>query len=769
MQGLTLHQQGQLDQARTIYEQVLNLQPAHFDALHLLGVIEHQRKHPQKSIDLITRALAIKPHDPGAQCNLGLPLALLGRDEEALVCFERAIALQPAFVEGHYNRGNALMRLQRTQEAVTSFERAIALQPLHAKSHYNLGTALLALHRQEASITEFENAIAIWPDYAEAYSNRGDALQALERYEEALSSYDRAIALKPDYVEAYSNRGNALFCLDRLDESLASFDIAISLRPDYAEAHYNQGNAFLKTGQHAKAIACFDQAIRFRPEYPEASYNQGTAYLELGQHTKALACFDQAIKFRRNYAEAHYNQGKAYLQLRWPEKALRSFDLAVKYRPEHSESHCSKGDALRDLGRPELALGSYKLAIQLSPLNAVAHSNLGNALNDLGSSEQALQSFDHAIKLDPNFATAHANRGSVLLSLGFTDQALCSYMKAVDLDPNHTQANSGLSSIRLTAKEWATGWGAYSHRKHINEAQPIAWLDKVPVWQNESQPGRVLMLAEQGIGDEVFLSKCLDLFAKQYGEPTCIAVDPRLIPVFERSFPNLNFVSLTTLGQQDPQNFDVQIAMGDAAALLAMNPLQHPQIARPHLLADRRPLDSGGQLKALKTRPRIGLSWKSKNAKFGAEKSMSLTQMMTTLKDLEVEWINLQYGDVREEIEHVKATLGVQIHPINAVDIDHDLDAWLSLIKACDAVVTTSNSTAHFAGAIGKPGFVMVPFGKGKLWYWHREDGPSPWYPSLTVTHAKAPNMWDETLLAARSWLTEGVLTVAAPLPDFLN
>ena len=176
MQGLALHQQGQLAQANQIYAQVLALQPVHFDALHLSGVIAFQSKNPALAVELIGKAIAIKPDYADAYSNRGLALKELNRLDEALASYDRAIAIKPDYAEACSNRGLALQELKRVEEALASYDRAIAIKP----------------------------------DYADAYSNRGLALHELKRYEEALASYDRAIEIKPDYAEAYWNKSLAL-------------------------------------------------------------------------------------------------------------------------------------------------------------------------------------------------------------------------------------------------------------------------------------------------------------------------------------------------------------------------------------------------------------------------------------------------------------------------------------------------------------------------------------------------------------------------------
>lgn len=162
--AVALQRRGHLDEARRLYQQVLQWQPQHFQALHLLGVVEAQTNRPERAAELIATAIEIDPHSAAA----------------------------------HNNYANALCRLNRYADAVLSYDRAIALQPDYAQAHHNRGIALLALKRHEAAIASFDELIALSPHDAQAYYHRGLALMKLEQHEAAVASFDKALALKAD-------------------------------------------------------------------------------------------------------------------------------------------------------------------------------------------------------------------------------------------------------------------------------------------------------------------------------------------------------------------------------------------------------------------------------------------------------------------------------------------------------------------------------------------------------------------------------------------
>jgi tetratricopeptide (TPR) repeat protein len=171
-QGLAVINQDRFDEAKLIYEQVLKIDPKHFDALQLLGAICIQLKEYLQAVQFLSKALQINPHHAAAYSNYANALKELSRFDEALISANKAISLNPQFAEAQVNRGNALKELGHLEEALASYDQAIEISP----------------------------------QYADAYNNRGNALKELGRLDEALASYDQAIEIRPDYSEVLWNK-----------------------------------------------------------------------------------------------------------------------------------------------------------------------------------------------------------------------------------------------------------------------------------------------------------------------------------------------------------------------------------------------------------------------------------------------------------------------------------------------------------------------------------------------------------------------------------
>jgi hypothetical protein len=134
---------------------------------------------------------------------------------------------------------------------------------------------------------------------------------------------------------------------------------------------------------------------------------------------------------------------------------------------------------------------------------------------------------------------------------------------------------------------------------------------------------------------------------------------------------------------------------------------------------------------------------------------MNLTELEPLFANPDLSFVNLQYGSVDADIRQASDLFKTEIHQVPGLDVFNDIDGLLALIEACDLVITTSNLTAHLAGSIGKRGCVIVPFAKGRIWYWHLSDTFSLWYPSLRVFYQQDPKSWSGTISEVADWIKQ--------------
>lgn len=542
----------------------------------------------------------------------------------------------------------------------------------------------------------------------------------------------------------------------RTAEAQALYRQVLRLDGRHFDSLHLLGLSMVQCGETEAGAGLIRQALAVKPGVPSACYNLGHALLTLGRPAEALDYFRQALERDPRDAQCHFEAANALKELRRLDEAISHYDEAIRLDMQYAEAFNNRGIALKDMGRPEDAVISYDVALALRPRYAEAHSNRGNALKELARFEDALASHDTAIGLKPDYAEAHYNRGNVLGDLKRYEEALASYDKALAIRPHYAEAQHNKALLLLGRGSYREGFALYPARWRTATFGPETFRGDVPRWDGRTASGEILLWAEQGIGDEIFHASLVPLISPGEARIT-LAADRRLHGIYRRSFPHVSVIDSDALKAPVAGNYTAQAPMGDLGGILGVD-TRRLQSRQPSFLqaddACRRTLE--GSPGFPRRRPLVGLSWKSSNKKFGAEKSMRLCDLAPILSLPNLAFVNLQYGDVEADISEVRQLLGVTVHEVAGLDLFNDIDGLMALVAACDVVVTTSNVTAHIAGSIGKRAVVLVPVGKGCLWYWQGGSN-NLWYPSLTRIAQQRVGDWNSAILAAATWVRENI------------
>ena len=253
-EALLHHRKGDLRAAARLYERVLKKAPQHFDALHLLGLVNAQQGRMGEAFRLMSAALKINPNAPDAWANIANVLRALRQPEQALEAIARALSLRPGDLALMQQRGAALVALGRISEARDCLEAVVARDARQAEAWLNLGVARAALGDAADALAAFDTVLRLSPRAAEAHYNRGTALLSLGRYREALTALDQTLALAPDHLKALNNKGRALQQLARHTEAIACFEAVTAREGKFADAHFNLAMSLLSSGDLARGF-----------------------------------------------------------------------------------------------------------------------------------------------------------------------------------------------------------------------------------------------------------------------------------------------------------------------------------------------------------------------------------------------------------------------------------------------------------------------------------------------------------------------------------
>lgn len=578
-----------------------------------------------------------------------------------------------------------------------------------------------------------------------ALLQQGKAQEALK----ILAKLDQAIPSNPGILY-FTATGHSI--AGNKHKAIQTYERVLRLNPQFIEAYNNIALDLAYIGDHQQAISIIDKALKIQPNFIEAMNNKACFLNAIGDYELAKISLLDALAFKPNDPTTLANLSGTLIRLQEIEAATMYANQLISLNPLDHRGHNNLGKICLVLEQYNQALEHFQRAHTLNPQDIDNLADLGNAHDELGDSTLAILFLNQAKSLSPNHGTTFLNLGLHYLYQRKFDKAN-EYLSAPLQDKNRLtlrEYNRALCHLHAGALEM--GWVDYAWRwKEAGIPVPYL-LTATPLWEGQTTNEPVFIWHEQGVGDQILFGTLLTE-AAQVAPNLVVRLDKRLIPIFERSFSNTRFISQDHLITNN--DFKYHLPIGDLARLFRPALQDFDRQATSYLIQDS---DHVKQLRNTQEngKPIVGLAWVTKG-KRSKERNLPIDEIVSIIQSVTPsELIDLQYSDTTEDRARISQKLGAEIRHLNQIDNFNDLDGLSSLISACDFVITCSNSTAHLAGALGKETYLLVPFGRGRHWYWSHigDDGRSLWYPSVQVIPQTIPGDWAEPMQVLKDRLS---------------
>lgn len=539
--------------------------------------------------------------------------------------------------------------------------------------------------------------------------------------------------------------GARLYNERRFAEMRALLAPALEKSPEDPGLNSLMGQVTLATGDSQAALGHFEHVLRHLPNHPELLAHRAMCLLKLGRRDEAkdaleavLALAPQSVVTLKYLGALHGESGAQA-------KAEEYLRRALLVDPNEPEVLCLLGKTLLESKQGGDAHLFVKRAIKLRPQWATPFNLLGAIFRQRCRFRTALSCYRRAWLMEPNDLGANVNYGVGLLETGRVHEAITQFRQFLATDPSCDQARFNMATALLQIGQLQEGWEAYDARRKIHRLRDSDL--PYPDWQGEPITDKnILVLAEQGIGDEIWAASMFgDLIA--LAEHCIFECEPRLVTLFKRSFPQATITPRLAQAVSYPKErpADVKLPAMSLARWLRVRPEQFPGKVG-YLIADpERQEYWRWRIGQLGHGLKVGISWRSMNlAGTRNDSYTALSQWADILAVPGVHFVNLQYGDCQSEIDQACADAGVSIHNFRDIDLKDGFDDVAALIGVLDAVIAPDNTVGAMAGALNVPVLQFVP---SKYWSCHGHDY-HPWFPSAKLFFRPWDHTWDDTLRA---------------------
>ena len=640
--------------------------------------------------------------------------------DHAHLLYSEVLRVEPNNSQALYLIGALYYDQNKFELARDVLERAQTLEPSGIPAQALLGVVLSKLNEHERALPFFLAVAKATPSSTDAHYNLGSLYKLMGRFSEAASAYEKALELSPQNDAASVSLAQCALVLNYPDAAIEILSRCVLRSPEYLPAYTELSRILEGRGNLDHAAAVLQSCLNKGSNDPEIIGHLARLKYALGHLSDAEDLLRRILAVDPDNHEIKGSLAATLIHLNKLDEAELFFRDAIIREPDSIVILVNYSNYLLERGKLEEALIYTRRAVALKPTSAEAWNSLGMTAQHLGNFEEALASYDKAISLRPNFANALTNKGQALLQLG-----------------------------RL--KE---GWNFYHHRFDQVINTPKRRDLAIAQWPGDTRStGRLFLWTDQGLGDEIIYSSMIHSAALRVGR-CAVECSWRLSALFKRSFPEVDVIARNLQSNADVQSFapDFQLAMAELGRISRPDFLSFPEHSG-YLRPDREVVEeirkNYGKIAA--GRAIIGISWKSDNPRTGHFKSTSLQHWLPILQTKDAIFVSLQYGEQDADINGINLVLDSGIHRDLSVDAKGDLDRFAAQVAAMDLVITTSNTTAHFAGALNTPVWTLIPEGSGLLWYWFLSRADSPWYPSMTLFRQSNPGQWADVLSAIKT------------------
>lgn len=487
-----------------------------------------------------------------------------------------------------------------------------------------------------------------------------------------------------------------------------------------------------QAGQADRAATLYRSLLAITPSDADGLHLMGLLRHQTGADDGGETGIRRALQADPEFAFAANNLGLVRQARGDSEGAGRAFAHALKLRPDFAEAITHLGVLRQQLKDYDPAARLHRRAIRLNPLSAPFRNNLGTVFERAGRFDDAASAYRSAVALDPaTLADALNNLGMAAQHKGRSETAKIWLTRALLVDRRHALAGWNLGLLQLTSGDLTTGWAGYERRFAASALQPPRVI-RLPVWRGEALNGRRLLVwGEQGIGDEILFASCLNSLAGIDGQ-VVLECDRRLAPLFARAFPWLEArASEGDPGGPErrvPSDCNYQLPMGSLPALTRRR-LVHFSSAHPAYLFARNDLAEIWRKRVgdLPNGLRIGFAWTSQVIDaYRSPAYMKLTDWLPVLAEPGVVSVNLQYGDIREDLRLLQEKSNVTLHLWDDLDLKNDLESVAALISQLDLVLCPASSVGELSAALGVPTWRMCANDWTSL-----GTNIRPWFPAM--------------------------------------
>ena len=576
----------------------------------------------------------------------------------------------------------------------------------------------------------------------------------LKNYIKSEDLFKKAILVNNNNHQIFNGYGVLLMKLNRDEDAAEKFCKSIEIKNDYLNAYLNLFQIYKKYNNQEKMLEIIDKVILIKPDFPIMYHEKASILQDLERFNEAINSVEAVFEYEKDSIENYLRLYEIYKKKKFfdkteeiSKKVIGILEEKIKADTENSFLCFQLGVAYQTFKKLEIAKKYVKLAIKLNPSQGRYYSVLGQLHEEMREFIDAKKNYEQAIKIEPLNVDNNMEYANLIRNeFGKIKEAKKIIFKFDKLFPNNKNITTTKAWLLLNEGDYKNGWKA--HNAHIAQIKNHMRLPEAKLWKKEKLDGNLLVWSGQGLGDFIFFAKMVELL-DDYAKKIIFICDIRLVPIYKRYFATINSKKFIIEEKYQKERFEKHISSEMLGEFFANSIENINKFAYKKLAPSKEwDLEIDNFLSSLpKNKLNIGLSWATSNKREIHKKGVKLDKFLEIFKKKNINLINLQFDNVKDEISFFKDKNKVEFYEYKNLKIKKYIYKLISIINKLDLVITIQNTTAHIALSIGKKTFVLLSYAPPRFYWYGPNTKKSYWYPEATLYRQKDANHdWFEIL-----------------------
>lgn len=689
-----MHTSGKLDEAKSVYEKLLSINPDDLDVKNLYAQLNVSLKNFDLALELLQEVYSKTKLDE-ILVNIAKVYMHKSDYNKAIETFEM---LKVKDISAIKLTALSFLKLSNYKKAIELYQTLITMEQIGFSDLFNLSLAYYYDEQYIESLEIAKKALALSKNDVQLNVHIASIYEKIGNYKEAITYLEFSLSIVVDIKIIYR--------IAILYEKIGDDESAVAYLNEILNIDSNDKDALLKIAIIYKnydknvTVDIFNKLLATYPDDISLIEYLYTIYSDMLLHNDALTLALKLIEHDSNNYVYYTFAGDSYLNLYLYDNSETMFLKAFELNPSYVHSAIQLAQIYSAQNRLDEAIE----LLNRYPDNEIVRDDLV---------------FIHCKNKDFSIVKDNYYNFEIMIkSQEQIDERTKKFFYKYNLDKKYGINEHTFMQLKANRKA--------SISDYLSEYVKKDCKDK------DIKGKRLLVYSSHGVGDLLMVTRYIEQLSKTVSQ-LILQVPKSCISLLEYSFPYVKFYSQEQIVPEEEYDYTTS-----TLCLLYLVNIDFHNIYAPNTFLSVSS-EKIKEKELVSNNKKVGLFWQG-NPVVLPNRSIKLEKFVPLLKNQNCDFYSFQIDKIDKESDDLKNELKI----IDLAPNINNYEDTAAYLKNIDVLVTIDSSIAHLAGGLGIKTFLLLPY--NPEWRWFTDTQTTPWYPNIKIFKQTNQNDWEEVI-----------------------